>query len=182
MIPTSACRNPAAWRSGRWERSRRVRAVSMARSEYRTLPTPPAAPPGRPGSDRFRGHPQPSQRRGERGPGDRPASSPRGTASYTWDEPSTASRSCDSCGGEKDGPKRPTHRRFIHATTPRRPVSYSRQFRTREAFWTYFRWGRVKLVMRDLGSRGGGQLLTEIASCAPRQPERPAPLAESFRR
>ena len=28
---------------------------------------------------------------------------------------------------------------------------------------------RLKLVMRDLGSRGGGQLLTEIASCAPRQ-------------
>ncbi len=39
----------------------------------------------------------------------------------------------------------------------RRPVSYSRQFRTREAVWTYFRWGRVTLVMRDLGSRGGGQ-------------------------
>ncbi len=51
----------------------------------------------------------------------------------------------------------------------RRPVSYSRQFRTREAFWTYFRWGRVKRVMRDLGSRGGEQLLTEIASCAPGQ-------------
>ncbi len=50
----------------------------------------------------------------------------------------------------------------------RRPVSYSRQFRTREAVWTCFRWGRVTLVMRDLGSRGGGQLLTEIASCAPR--------------
>ena len=28
---------------------------------------------------------------------------------------------------------------------------------------------RLKLVMRDLGSRGGGQLLTEIASCASRQ-------------
>ena len=28
--------------------------------------------------------------------------------------------------------------------------------------------GAVKRVMRDLGSRGGGQLLTEIASCAPR--------------
>ena len=39
----------------------------------------------------------------------------------------------------------------------RRPVSYSRQFRTREAVWTYFRWGRVTLVMWDLGSRGGGQ-------------------------
>ena len=39
----------------------------------------------------------------------------------------------------------------------RRPVSYSRPFRTREAVWTYFRWGRVTLVMWDLGSRGGGQ-------------------------
>ena len=31
--PNRACRNPSAWRSGRWERSRRARAVSMARSE-----------------------------------------------------------------------------------------------------------------------------------------------------
>ena len=37
--------------------NRRVRAVSMARSEYRRGPPPPAAPPGRPGSDRFRGQP-----------------------------------------------------------------------------------------------------------------------------
>ena len=32
---------------------------------------------------------------------------------------------------------------------------------------------RLKLVMRDLGSRGGGQLLTEIASCAPRHQKAP---------
>ncbi len=45
----------------------------------------------------------------------------------------------------------------VRLSRARRPVSYSRPFRTREAVWTYFRWVRVTLVMRDLGSRGGGQ-------------------------
>ena len=44
------------------------------------LPTPPAAPAGRPGSDRLRGQTTPSHRRVERGLGYRPASSQRGTS------------------------------------------------------------------------------------------------------
>ena len=123
MIPNSACRNPAAWRSGRWERSRRVSAVSMARSEYR---------------------------RGERGPGDRPASSPRGAASYTWDELSTASRSCDSCGGEKDGPNRPTHRRSFMQQR-RAPPSWCRR-RVRPTCLDTAR-GRARVIARSWRSR-----------------------------
>ena len=75
------------------------------------LPTPLAAPAGRPGSDRFPRTPTPSHRRGERGPDCRPANSQCGTSSYTWDEPSTASLQCGSCGDEKGGPNRPTRRR-----------------------------------------------------------------------
>ena len=48
------------------------------------LPAAVAAPAGRPGSDRFRGHPTMSHRHVERGPDCRSASSPRGTSSYTW--------------------------------------------------------------------------------------------------
>ena len=59
----------------------------------------------------------PSHRCGERGPGCRPANSQRGTSSYTWDEPSTASLQCGSCGDEKGGPNRPPEKVF-HATTP----------------------------------------------------------------
>ena len=55
------------------------------------LPAPLAAPAGRPGRDRFRGTTTPSHRRVEREPDCRLASSQRGTLSYTWDEPSTAS-------------------------------------------------------------------------------------------
>ena len=56
-----------------------------------------------------------SHRHVERGPDCRSASSPRGTSSSTWDEPSTASLQCDSCGDEKGGPNRPTRRRsFMH--------------------------------------------------------------------
>ena len=50
-----------------------------------------------------------SHRRGERGSGCRPASSPRGTSSYTWDGPSTSPCSVDPAEGhEKCGPNRPT--------------------------------------------------------------------------
>ena len=55
------------------------------------LPAPPAAPAGRPGSDRYPRTTTPSHRRGERGPDYRLASSQRGTSSCTWDGPSTAS-------------------------------------------------------------------------------------------
>ena len=55
--------------------------------------------------------PTPSHRRVERGPGYRPASSQRGTSSYTWDEPSTASPSCGSCGGSRK--VRPPRRVFM---------------------------------------------------------------------
>ena len=102
-------------------------AVSMARSEYRRCPPPPAAPAGRPGSDRFRGQPQCHIATSNEGPDCRSASSQRGTSSYTWDEPSTASLQCDSCGDEKGGPNRPTRRRsFMQqrpAPSPRVPRS-----------------------------------------------------------
>ena len=51
-----------------------------------------------------------SHRRGERGPDCRPPNSQRDTSSYTWDEPSTSSLQCGSCGDEKGGPNRPTRR------------------------------------------------------------------------
>ena len=57
-----------------------------------------------------------SHRHVERGPDCRSASSPRGTSSYTWDEPSTASLPCDSCGDEKGGPNRPTRRRSFSSS------------------------------------------------------------------
>ena len=58
-----------------------------------------------------------SHRRVARGPDCR---SPRGTSSSTWDGPSTASRSCGSCGGSSEVRATPTHpQKFFHATTPR---------------------------------------------------------------
>ena len=57
-----------------------------------------------------------SHRRVERGPDCRSASSPRGTSSYTWDEPSTASLQCGSCGDEKGGPNLPTRRRSFSSS------------------------------------------------------------------
>ncbi len=95
--------------------SRRVRAVSMARSG--SAAAHPACRSG--GPSRQRSLPlttTPSHRRGERGPDCRPASSPRGTASYTGGEPSTASLQCGSCGGEKGGPNRTTHRRTLSSS------------------------------------------------------------------
>ena len=80
------------------DRIGRMPGASMQRSLPRTTTTP--------------------HRRGERGTGYRPASSQRGTASYTWDEPSTASLQCDSCGGEKGGPNRTTHRRTFIQQRP----------------------------------------------------------------
>ena len=68
------------------------------------------------------GHP--IHRRGEREPGCRPANSQRGTSSYTWDKPSTASLQCGSCGDEKGGPSRLTRRRSFmqqRRTWPPRP-------------------------------------------------------------
>ena len=57
-----------------------------------------------------------SHRHVERGPDCRSASSQRGTSSYPWDEPSTASLQCDSCGDEKGGPNRPTRRRSLSSS------------------------------------------------------------------
>ena len=55
------------------------------------LPTPPAAPAGRPGSDRFRGQPHRHIAAANEGPIiGRPVRN-AGTSSYTWDEPSTSS-------------------------------------------------------------------------------------------
>ena len=51
----------------------------------------------------------------------RPANSPRGTSSYTWDEPSTSSLQCGSCGDEKGGPNRPTRRRSFMQQRPQQP-------------------------------------------------------------
>ena len=73
------------------------------------LPTPPAASGG---ASRQRSPPRtttPSHRRVERGPGYRLASSQRDTSSYTWDEPSTSSLQCDSCGGSREVRATPPH-------------------------------------------------------------------------
>ena len=84
--------------------------------------TAAAHPAGRSGgASRQRSRPRtttPSHRHGERGPGCRPANSQRGTSSYTWDEPSTASLQCGSCGDEKGGPNRPTRRRSFMQQRP----------------------------------------------------------------
>ena len=89
-------------------------AAGSGRSRWRDPSTAAAHPAGRSGwPSRQRSLPRtttPSHRRVERGPGYRPASSQRGTSSYTWDEPSTASLQCGSCGDEKSGPNRPTRR------------------------------------------------------------------------
>ena len=82
------------------------------------LPAPPTAPAGRPGSARFPRTPTMSHRHVERGPDCRSASSPRGTSSSTWDEPSTASLQGGSCGDEKGGAKPPHPQKVFHATTP----------------------------------------------------------------
>ena len=57
MIPNSACRNPSGL--AQREMVDEPQGQSGLDGEIRVapLPTPPAAPPGRPGSDRFRGHP-----------------------------------------------------------------------------------------------------------------------------
>ena len=84
--------------------------------------TAAAHPAGRSGgASRQRSRPRtttPSHRRGERGPGCRPANSQRGTSSYTWDEPSTASLQCGSCGRREGRAKPPHPQKVFHATTP----------------------------------------------------------------
>ena len=90
-------------------------AAGSGRSRWRDPSSAAARRGGRSGgASRQRSPPRTttmSHRHVERGPDCRSASSQRGTSSDTWDEPSTASLQCDSCGDEKGGPKRPTRRR-----------------------------------------------------------------------
>ena len=58
-----------------------------------------------------------SHRRSERGPGCRPANSQRGTSSYTWDEPSTSSLQCGSCGDD-EGRAKPPHPQIFRQQCP----------------------------------------------------------------
>ena len=74
------------------------------------LPTPPAAPAGRPGRDRLRGQPHRHIAASNEG---LIVGHPIRNAILrliTWDEPSTSSLQCGSCGDEKGGPNRPTRR------------------------------------------------------------------------
>ena len=72
--------------------------------------------------------PTPSHRRGERGPDCRLASSPRGTSSDTWDEPSTASLQCSSCGRSRETWGTPPPTVGLHATTPRLNLTFRRYY------------------------------------------------------
>ena len=97
-------------------------AAGSGRSRWRDPSSAAARRGGRSGgASRQRSLPRTttmSHRHVERGPDCRSASSPRGTSSYTWDEPSTASLQCDSCGDEKGGPNRPTRRRSFMQQRP----------------------------------------------------------------
>ena len=57
IIPNSACKNPSAWRSGRWLEEPQGQGGLDGEIRVPPLPAPLAAPAGRPGSDRVRGQP-----------------------------------------------------------------------------------------------------------------------------
>ena len=85
--------------------------------------TAAARPAGRSGGgvSRRRSSPRtttPSHRHVERGPGCRPASSPRDISSCMWDGPSTASLSCGSCGGSREVQATPPHPRRVFSSSP----------------------------------------------------------------
>ena len=101
--------------------------AGSGRFRWQDPSTAAAHPAGRSGgASRQRPLPRtttPSHRRAERGPDCRPANSPPGTSSYTWDEPSTSSLQCGSCGNEKGGPNRPTRRRSFMQQRPAEPLT-----------------------------------------------------------
>ena len=88
-------------------------AAGSGRSRWRDPSSAAAHPACRSGgASRQRPLPRtttPSHRRGERGPDCRPPNSQRGTSSYTWDGPSTASLQCGSCGGSREVRATPPH-------------------------------------------------------------------------
>ena len=88
-------------------------AAGSGRSRWRDLSIAATRPAGRSGgASRQRSLPRtttPSHRRVERGPDCRPTSSQRGTSSYTWDGPSTASPQCGSCGASREVRATPPH-------------------------------------------------------------------------
>ena len=87
------------------------------RSRWRDPSTAAARPAGRFGGVSRRRSPSrtrtPSHRHVERGPGCRPASSPRDISSCMWDGPSTSSLSCGSCGGSREVQATPPHPRRV---------------------------------------------------------------------
>ena len=105
----------------------------------------------------------PSHRRVERGPDCRPASSQRGTSSDTWDEPSTASLQCGSCGDEKGGPNRPTRRSSCNNAAwfhlYGRDMTKTGRNRTVETVRTVMQLvtvGRTRWLLHDLNRRYRG--------------------------
>ncbi len=85
------------------------------------LPTPPAAPPGRPGSDRFRGHPHRHIAAANEGLVIGRPVRHAVLRLNTWDGPSTASLQCGSCGGSREVRTTPPHPQWFFMQQRRSP-------------------------------------------------------------